>query len=116
MNDFVADLFGVHAGAIRIGFTAGLFGAAISLLSRDEHPNVKTTLLIIVTAGLVSPFCYVISGVWVTEDMIRLAIATTAGFIGRPLLRMLINIANLLSNHPFKYLKELASIIKGFGK
>lgn len=116
MNELISEIFGVHAGAIRVGFSAGIFGAAISLLSRDEHPNVKTTLLIIITAGLIAPFCYVVSGVWIAEDMVRLTIATVAGFIGRPILRMLVNIANLLSNQPFKYLKELSGIIKGFWK
>lgn len=115
MNELISD-FGIHAASIRVGFIAGLFGAAVSLMSRDEHPDVKTTLLIILTAGMISPFCYILSGVWISEDIIRLAIAAAAGFIGRPILRMLVNIANLLSNQPFKYMRELSSIIKGFWK
>lgn len=117
MNTLINEIFGVYASGIKLGMMSGVFGAVISLMVNNANqPSFKTSILIVLTASTVSPCIYVFSGIWFDDQRILLAASAITGFIGRPLLRMVLKISHLLADEPFKYLKELVSIFKGFGK
>jgi len=117
MNMLINEVFGVYADGVRLGVMSGVFGAVISLLvNNSKQPNFTTSILIVLTASTVSPCMYILLGVWIDEQRILLACSAAVGFIGRPVLRMILKISHLLADEPFKYLKESAAIIKGFWK
>ncbi len=114
--EWIDSFFGSYGSNIRYGFAAGMIGLTLSLTSRNDHPDLKTHLLLFVTTGILSPSVYIFSGIWVSEDLVKGAIAAFAGFGGRPFLRGCLNIIHMFSNQPLKIAKEVADIIKGLTK
>jgi hypothetical protein len=99
-----------HAESIQVGASIGLIGCMIGFMVYNEHPDVKTILLRILTSLILAPIAFIFSGIWFDEEMIRIMIAMIAGFIGRPLLRAVHTIAILLSEKPLETLTKLAQL------
>ena len=99
-----------HSEAFQTGAFIGLMGCMVAFMVHNEHPDIKTILLRILTSLILAPMAFVFSGIWFDEEMIRILIALVAGFIGRPLLRAVHTLAMLISEKPLETITKLASL------
>ena len=104
------EYFELYQSQMKAGVLFGLIGAIISFAVRDEQPTLKVTFLTIVTSVLISPIIYITSGIWITEDMIRVLCALASGYIGRPILRGIHKLALMFADAPLKIAAEITKI------
>ena len=104
------DFISAHKFSIQLASFCGMIGFLISIMVYDEHPNVKTFFMRFITSLILAPIAFMLSGVWVTDDIIRISIAVCAGFIGRPILRGVHRVSMLISETPLETIDKIVSI------
>ena len=89
------------------GSFLGILGCTIGFMVYSEQPDAKTIVLRILTSLIISPICFIFSGIWFDDEMIRVLIALAAGFIGRPLLRAVHSVVMIISEKPIETIEKL---------
>lgn len=99
-----------NSSSIQAACFLGLIGCMIGILVYDEHPDLKTFLMRVITSLILAPIAFMASGIWFTDDMSKIAITIVSGFIGRPFLRGVHRVFMLISEKPLETVEKIVSI------